>query len=200
MKWPAMLATIGLAEAAGHFLSLSWGFLVIMAAFIYVGLHAASTATKAVTTEQRLNSHIAATAGAVALVANGGTISGDLTITGSCTVDTNLGVHGGSTLVGDSSCSGNWTASTLTSTASTTVDGNLGVHGNSSLLGSLSVEGGIMPQNEPSGVSAPPNGTGGPSQYAGNFFTGSGASTWAIALTNAHNSLLTTLVNAGVLH
>jgi len=185
------------------------GFLALIAyVTVTAGVSIADT-SKTRATEARVNGIVtqlgttnsnvtaAQTTANNALPKSGGTISGNLTVTGSVTVDTNLGVQGGTTLVGDSSCSGNWTSG-----GSTTVDTNLGVHGNVSITNgqTLSVSGGIMPQSEPGGVSSPPNGTGGTSQYAGNFYTGSGASSWAIAITNAHNSLLTTLVNAGVLN
>lgn len=142
---------------------------------------------------------VTATANA-ALPGTGGTVTGDLTVTGSLTVDTNLGVHGGSTLVGDSSCSGNFTVGN-----SLTVDSNLGVHGGSTLVGasscggSFSISGGsFMPVGGLGTAPSPPSGTGGSSQYCGNFYSGSGAYNWAYDISLKVDAIIAALQSAQV--
>jgi hypothetical protein len=61
----------------------------------------ARTASKAYSVEQRLNAHIAATGAAVALVANGGTIGGPVTVTGAVSASGTTGDAGQGSLVGD---------------------------------------------------------------------------------------------------
>jgi hypothetical protein len=126
-----------------------------------------------------------------ALPASGGTITGSLTVNG------NLGVHGGSTLIGSSSCSGDWTVGgNFTADNIATVDGAAGVHGNLTVLGTIN--GANIPSSPPSSAPAPPTGTGGPSQYAGNFFTGSGAAIWAQDIANKVDQVISSLQSAGI--
>lgn len=103
-----------------------------------------------------------------ALPKSGGTISGDVTITGNLTVN--------------NTC---------------TVFGSAGVHGDCNIIGRIGSSY-SMPQGEPATQANPPNGTGGPSQYAGNFYTGSGAANWAQNITDKVNQIIGSLHNAGV--
>jgi hypothetical protein len=61
----------------------------------------ARTSAKAYATEQRLNAHIAATGAAVALVANGGTIGGPVTVTGAVSASGTTGAGGQGSIMGD---------------------------------------------------------------------------------------------------
>ena len=133
MRWLSTAAMAGLAELAAYFLSLTWGFAVLIGGFCVVASLLRVTAAKVSTTETRLNGHIAATAPAINLVNNGGTIGGNLTVSGSHTVTGNLGVSGGTTLVGSSSCSNDFTTG-----GSHTVNSNLGVHGGTTMIGASS--------------------------------------------------------------
>jgi hypothetical protein len=90
----------------------------------------AKTSAKAYSTEQRLNAHIAATAPAVALVAGGGTVSGDLHVLGT------LYGTGGTLSVGDAThVAGALTADSTITThtafrgSTTTGDGGQGAAG-----------------------------------------------------------------------
>jgi hypothetical protein len=90
MRWTGTAGTALLAEAAAHLLSIGWGFSVVIFAFVVVSMQVATTASKSAVNETRLNALVpkvgaaAATANA-ALPASGGTISGDLTVTGTVT-------------------------------------------------------------------------------------------------------------------
>ena len=112
------------------------GHLAVAALLVLVwGSAMASTANtaKARSTETRLAAHIVATAPAINFVANGGSVGGSVTVNGSHTVTGNMGVQGGTTLVGSSSCSNNFTVG-----GSHTVNGNMGVQGGTTLVGSSS--------------------------------------------------------------
>jgi len=207
--WLPTLAVAAAAEALAHFLSLTWGFAALILAFVFFAIRVssamASTAAKAYTTETRVNAILpvlathaagittaqntangaqstANTANAAAnnaqgtantanntannaLPSGGGTISGNLTITGQ------IGVHGGGTNVGL------WTTDDLT-------------------VGGAGLS---IPQANLALSSSPPNGTGGASQYCGNFYTGSGAANWASDVTNAVNACIGTLRNLGLI-
>jgi hypothetical protein len=122
-RWMTTLATAGLAELAAHFLSLTWGFMVLLAAFVYVAVHVtagvATVASKAKSTEQRVNTLVpvvntayttannANTTANNALPKSGGTISGTLTVTGDHHVSGNLYGVGGVLSVGDTAYMGN---------------------------------------------------------------------------------------------
>lgn len=211
MRWMATVATAGLAELAAHFLSLTWGFMVLLAAFIVVAVRVTSMATaatsKSALTEQRVNgvvtqlgttnSNVTAvtTTANNALPKTGGTVSGALTVSGNHTVNGNFTANSGATV------SGGLSSDTLSSSGSTTAFGALGVHGNSTLLGTLSISGSsAMPVGGLSGVSAPPTGgsagsTIAGSQFCGSFFTGSGAATWAQDISNRVDAIVSLLSN-----
>jgi hypothetical protein len=126
-----------------------------------------------------------------ALPISGGTITGSLTVNG------NLGVHGGTTLVGSSSCSNDWTVGgNFTADNTSTVFGSEGVHGNLTVLGTIN--GASIPHSAPGSASAPPTGTGGPSQYCGNFFSGSGAAVWAQGTADKIDQIISALQSAGI--
>ncbi len=169
MRWTSTLATAGLAELAAHFLSVGWGFAVLLGGFCAVASLLRVTAAKVSGTEARLAAHVTATAPAVNFVANGGSVGGNVTVNGSHTVTGNMGVQGGTTMVGSSSCSGDFTIGT-----NGFVNGGLTVNNNFKLNG-----GTTMPSSGLGSAPSPPSGTGGAAAYAGNFYSGSGAYNWA---------------------
>lgn len=188
------------------------GFIALMGYLVVTAGVSASNTAKVRATEARVNGVVtqlgttntnvatAMTTANNALPKSGGTVSGNLEVTGSLTVDTNLGVHGGTTLVGSSSCSNDFTVGT-----SLTVDGNLGVHGGTTMIGNSSCSGtfaidggGAMPNGSLSAASAPPTGgsagsTIAGSQFCGSFFTGSGAATWAQGISNKVDAIISAL-------
>ncbi len=206
MRWTSTLATAGLAELAAHFLSIGWGFAVLLGGFCAVASLLRVTAAKVSGTEARLGAHITATAPAVNFVANGGSVGGSVTINGghtvtgnsttngSHTVQGNLGVNGGTTLVGSSSCSNDFTTG-----GSHTVNSNLGVHGGTTMIGSSScsghfaINGGASMPNGSLGSAPGPPGGGTTSTYAGNFFNPSGALTWAQGVSNKVDAIISAL-------
>lgn len=200
MRWTSTLATAGLAELAAHFLSVGWGFAVLIGGFCAVASLLRVTSAKVSGTEARLNTHITATAPAINFVANGGSVGGNVTVNGSHTVTGNLGVSGGTTMVGDSSCSGNFQTG-----AAHTVLGNLGVHGGTTMIGSSSVTnsfsisgGSSMPVGGLGSAPGPPSGTATGPVYAGNFYTGSGAQVWAQGISNKVDNIISALQNAQI--
>lgn len=60
MKWAVTLGTALLAEAAGHFLSMSWGFMILVFAFIYTGIRMSAATAKSASTEARVNALVPA--------------------------------------------------------------------------------------------------------------------------------------------
>ncbi len=103
-------------------------------------------------------------------------------------------MHGGTTLIGTSSCSNDFTTG-----GSHTVNSNLGVHGGTTMIGSsscsssFSISGGqFMPVAGLGSVPGPPSG-GTTSTYAGNFFTGSGAAVWAQGISNKVATIVSAL-------
>jgi hypothetical protein len=116
MKTASALGFVALTELAAHFLSLGWGLMVLLAAFAWVAMSGASVAAKARSTEDRVNNLIpvvgaAATAAANAYPKTGGTISGNVTVTGSHTVN------------------GQINSNTLSVSGNATTSGNHTVHG-----------------------------------------------------------------------
>jgi cytoskeletal protein CcmA (bactofilin family) len=101
MRYAAILGTVTLTELAAHFLSLGWGLMFLLAAFAWTALSGATVAAKARSTESRLNAHVAATAPAVNLVANGGTIGGTVVVAGDHHITGTLFGNGGTLPVGD---------------------------------------------------------------------------------------------------
>jgi len=55
MQWFKVTAAAGLAEVLAYYLSLQWGFMLLVLAFIVTGLQAVSAAAKAADTEKRVN-------------------------------------------------------------------------------------------------------------------------------------------------
>lgn len=105
MRWIMTLATAGLAEFAAHWLSLGWGFMTLMAGFVFVAVHVTAgittVASKASATEARLNAHVSATAPAVNFVANGGTVGGSVVVNGDHHIVGTLFGNGGTLPIGD---------------------------------------------------------------------------------------------------
>lgn len=134
MRTTATLVTAGIAEAAAHFLSLGWGFAVLVLAFIVVAARvttlAAATAGKTYAVEARLNAHIVAAAPAINLVANGGTIGGNVTVNGSHTVTGQVNAAAGS-FTGSTTDYGHTTHGTMSS------DGDINAGGNANISGQL---------------------------------------------------------------
>lgn len=130
---------ISVAAAVAWFIPGHLAILALLVFFWGTAMASTTNTAKARSTEARLAAHVTATAPAVNLVANGGTIGGALTVSGntttngSHTVTGNLGVSGGTTLVGTSSCSNDFTVG-----GSHTVNGNMGVQGGTTLVGSSS--------------------------------------------------------------
>lgn len=103
MRWAKTIGTAGLAELAAHFLSLGWGFMVLLAAFVFVAVHAmsavATVTSKAVATEARVSALIPQV-NSVSNVANaalpqaGGTVTGSLTVNGNSVTGGNQAVNG----------------------------------------------------------------------------------------------------------
>jgi uncharacterized protein (UPF0333 family) len=148
MRWFTTVAVAVLAEAAGHFLSLGWGFLVLILAFVVVAVRTGTlltTNSKAYATEQRLATHITAAAPAINLQANGGTIGGQLQVNTSGSSAT-LAVGGNTHITAaaqvDGDITGNGTlfvngASTVEITPGTHIGGALQIDGNTTLSGNL---------------------------------------------------------------
>ena len=143
MRWPSVMGLVALTELAAHFLSLGWGVTVLLAAFAWVGLSGASVAAKARSTESRVNDLIPVIGAASTLAGNafpksGGTVSGNVVVTGTHQVNGNASIGGslnasgqinGSTV----SLSGGMTDFGHTTHGSFSADGNVEVGG--SLVG-----------------------------------------------------------------
>jgi hypothetical protein len=141
------LVTAGVAEIAASLLSLSWGFAVLVGAFIVVAVRMSSTVAAATAksslTETRLNAHIVAAAPAINLVANGGTIGGTTTIAGDHHITGNQGVTGSQTVTGQingstMSLSSGMTDFGHTSHGNVSVDNNITAGGDTTVGGNLS--------------------------------------------------------------
>ena len=92
MRYAAVLGTVTLTELAAHFLSLGWGIMILLAAFAWTALSGATVAAKARSTEDRVNALVPAVGTAYTLASNafprtGGTVSGNVTVNGSHTVN-----------------------------------------------------------------------------------------------------------------
>jgi hypothetical protein len=105
MNRMSIAALAGLAELAAYFLSLSWGFGVLLAAFIWVAGMARSamavSAAKVAATETRVNGLVSAMGTLNSNLGNylplsGGTITGSLTVNGDETIGGTLHGSGGS--------------------------------------------------------------------------------------------------------
>lgn len=122
-RWVTTLMTAGLAEFAAHWLSLGWGFMVLLAGFVFVAVHvsagAATAVAKAAATEARVSALIpvvgsvntaannAVTTANNALPKSGGTVTGSLNVNGSLagsgggTLEVPSSVHSGSSIQAD---------------------------------------------------------------------------------------------------
>lgn len=201
MRWFTTAAVAVLAEVAGHFLSLGWGFLVLILAFVVVAVRTGTlltTNSKAYATEQRLAAHVAAAAPAINLQANGGTIGGQLQVNTSGSAAT-LAVGGNAHITAAAQIDGDITgsgtlfvngASTVEITPGMHVGGALQIDGNTTLVGNLN---------------------GGPAVHGGWSLTGFPLSAGAVIGTvsgtnvsittgflNAVNSIATALNNSGL--
>jgi hypothetical protein len=146
MRWFSTLTAALLAEAAGHFLSLGWGFLTLILAFVVVAVRmstlVAATNSKAYATEARLNAHVTATAPAVNFVANGGTVGGTVFVSGDHHVTGNSAVSGTQTITGQLngstiSISAGMTDYGHTTHGSLSVDSNVTVGGTHTVTGQI---------------------------------------------------------------
>lgn len=201
MRWAKTLATAALAELAAHLLSLTWGFMVLLAMFVYVAAHLTASmavaSAKSADTEKRLNTLVpavgaikdtadsAATTAGNAMPKSGGHFTGDVTC------ETNFAVWG--SLYGGSG--------TLTIPDVLHVDGATTIYDNLNVTGTDYFNGTpvYLPQADLTLATAPPSGTGGTSQYCGNFYTGSGAQIWSSTITNAVNAIIGTMRNANLI-
>lgn len=146
---------VALTELAAHFLSLGWGLMVLLAAFAWVALSGASVAAKARSTEDRVNALVPVVGTAAAQAANaypktGGTISGNVTVNGSHSVN------------------GQVNANTLSVSGNATTSGNHTVHGSLVSDNNVSAGGSVSGSNF-SGGSIHVSGS---AQADGNFTAG----------------------------
>lgn len=83
MRWlsQSLVAWAGAAVLAEHFLSLAWGFGVLLLAFVWLGQLLRTTSVKSQSSEQRLNTLIPQV-----VPKSGGTYTGSLTVNGNHTV------------------------------------------------------------------------------------------------------------------
>jgi hypothetical protein len=191
------------------------GHLAILALLVFIwGSAMASTTNSAKTraVEQRLNAHITATAPAVSLVANGGTIGGALTVSGNTQVNgvhtvtgvTELqsDVHVGGSLYG---ASGTLTvgdtvnaAGDIDATSGTVHAGGLSAPSGATVTGSLSI-GGTSIDNAPvlAGISQAGGMTSGSSGFGGGVWTTAQAAALT-TLQDEANSIITALQNMGL--
>lgn len=109
--WSSAATLAGLAELAAHFLSLTWGFGVMVVAFLWLAGLMMSASSKMMNAHQRIDAHVIATAPAVSFVANGGSVGGNVTVNGSHTV------------------TGQVNANTLSTSGAATTGGNFTTHG-----------------------------------------------------------------------
>lgn len=137
MHWTATLAMAAIAEAAASLLSLSWGFAVLIVMFIVLATRMrvtmATVTAKAYATEARLSAHVTATAPAVNLVANGGTIGGNVIVNGDHHVAGTLYGAAGTLTVGDAM----HTNSTLYVSGNATTNGTHQVNGDHNVNGNI---------------------------------------------------------------
>jgi hypothetical protein len=144
------MGLVALTELAAHFLSLGWGMMTLLAAFAWVGLSGASVAAKARSTEDRVNGLIPVIGTASTLAANafpktGGTVSGNVTVTGTHAVNGNMTVGGSHTVSGQIngstvSLTGGMTDYGHTSHGNVSVDSNVAVGGTLTGAGGGTVE------------------------------------------------------------
>lgn len=119
MRWvmSSALTFAGLAELGAHFLSLAWGFGVMVVAFLWLCSLVMAASSKMMNAHQRIDAHVIATAPAVSFVANGGSVGGSVT------------VNGNHTVTGNNNVSGQVNTNTLASTGAMSSGGNLTSHG-----------------------------------------------------------------------
>lgn len=114
-----------LAEAAAHVLSAGYGFTMLVILFVIYGMRATATATKAASTEKRVNGLVVTTGPAVDFVANGGSVGGSVTVNG------------------DHHVTGQVNTNTLAATSAMTAGGNITSHGQVSADGNVSIGGSL---------------------------------------------------------
>jgi len=171
-RWLSTLSAAGLAETAAHLLSLGWGFMVLMAGFVFVAVHVtanvASTHAKAVATEARVNAlvpvigTINTTANNAQTTANNALPISGGTITGSLNVNNNLAGSGGGTLEiptsvhasNDGQFDGQMRSSSINVNGSGS-GATVGINGGLHASGSGQFDSGISASNYSSGQGAP---------------------------------------------
>jgi hypothetical protein len=184
------------ADLAWNLAGAFWGFSLLALLVVWVALHQLHVTTantsKTVAVEQRLNATVAATAPAVNLVANGGTIGGDVTVQGNQTfqgdvhVDGSLFGTGGTLSIGDTA--------RFNATGNGPSGGNtfLGLtNSQATFLASINTAGGVTPPSTSWGGGA------GCSLTTGNFNTN--ALSGLNQLEDAINELITALVAMNLL-
>lgn len=202
--WGGPLAAAGLVELAAHFLSLSWGFTLIVVLFVVTGIRQQANTAQTADLAAR-HAALVVSVGAVkdtadnALPKSGGTVTGGLTVNGDHHIGGSLYGSGGTLTVADA----------VTNNGSVTVYANHGVHGNGTYTGDLGTGGlsvagnSFMPNGSLGSASAPPTGgsagsTIAGSQYCGAFFTGSGAANWAQGIANKVDAIISNLQANGI--
>ena len=138
---------------------MSWLLYFFINATMFLGaalyntlMSTAKASQKAVATEARLNAHIVATAPAINLVNNGGTIGGSVTVDGNHTVTGNqtvdgtgsvnaLNVNGSNATISSSGHMSLTAIDSVNGNASIDSSGNLSVNAISSINGNASVSG-----------------------------------------------------------
>jgi hypothetical protein len=143
----------------------------------------------------------------------GGTVTGQVTVTGDHTVLGNFGVHGTGDVLGalgahdGIAVTNGVTSDTVNTSGDVTVGNNIGVQGGTVYYGTggaaidsaeAAYLSGLSNPGMPTGASAPPINTSTASQCAGAFYTGSGAANWATDITNVVNGINVALSNAGI--
>lgn len=139
MRTASVMGLVALTELAAHFLSLGWGISVLLAAFAWTALSGATVAAKARSTEQRVNDLVPVIGAASTMAANafpktGGTVTGNVTVTGTHQVNGNMSVGGSHTVTGQingstASLSGGMTDFGHTSHGNVSIDNDLAVSG-----------------------------------------------------------------------
>lgn len=134
----ATVAYLAAAEA-GSRRPVRVGGLLLLSTGALAGLVTSKASAKAQAVETRLNTHIAATADAVNLVANGGTIGGNVTVQGDHHVQGTLYGSGGTLSVGDH----------IDSSQPISTSQWLGVDGNITMLGHINGVGNLTRLSTP---------------------------------------------------
>lgn len=171
------------ADLAWNLAGAFWGFSLLALLVVWVALHQLHVTTantsKTVAVEQRLNATVAATAPAVDLVANGGTVGGDVHVQGV------LYGTGGTLTIGD--------------TAQFTASGN-GPTGGNTFLGMTNSQASFLASiNTAGGVTPPSTGWGGGAGTVSGGVFNSAALSGLNQLEDAINEIITALVAMNLL-